>query len=80
MREPEAGLTCAAAGKVQGSALGPFPSPRNGMPVASSGLSDQSQAGILTVLKGILSLFFHIKSWAELTHDKVKLGDWPGIA
>lgn len=50
------------------------------MPVASSGLSDQSQAGILTVLKGILSLFFHIKSWAELTHDKVKLGDWPGIA
>lgn len=46
--EPEAGLTCAAAGKVQGLVLGPFISPRNGMPVASSGLSDQSQAGILT--------------------------------
>lgn len=34
--ETEAGLTCAAAGKVQRLGfLGPFISPRNGMPVAS---------------------------------------------
>lgn len=48
MRKPEADLTCATAGKIQGSTLGRFLSHRSGTPVASSGLSDQSQVGILT--------------------------------
>ena len=48
MRKPEADLTCAVAGKTRGSVLGRFPSHRSGTPVASSGLSDQSQVEVVT--------------------------------
>lgn len=60
--EPEPDLTCAAAGERPGAALGLFPPHTSRMPVASSGLLDRPQVGILTNTHPSRNLSFSSKS------------------